>query len=83
MNYYEEHVRENKVGIPIGRLGPNDTPIAPDGTKIESYYQSLVEGNDNAALNLLRESIQEVEDLYTGTNDNGIEGPGYDDVPSS
>jgi len=80
MNYYEEHVRENKVGIPIGRLGPNDTPIAPDGTKIEAYYQSLVEGNDNAALNLLRESIQEVEDLYTGTNDNGIEGPGYDDL---
>nr|MBX2872668.1 hypothetical protein [Saprospiraceae bacterium] len=39
--YYEDNIRENKVGIPIGRLGPNDSPIPADAKKIEGYYQSL------------------------------------------
>ena len=62
--YYEEHIRENKVGIPIGRLGPNDDLITPDGTKIEAFYQSVAEGNDAFSLSLLRAAIEEVEDLY-------------------
>ncbi|MEN0047434.1 MAG: imelysin family protein, partial [Bacteroidota bacterium] len=45
--YYEVHVRENKVGIPIGLLGPNDSPIDPDSSKIEAYYQAVSEGNEN------------------------------------
>ena len=78
--YYEEHIRGNKVGIPIGLNGPNDSPIDPDATKIEAYYQSLVEGNENLALALLRASIEEVEDFYLGTGADGTDGQGYDDL---
>lgn len=73
--YYEDHIRENKVGIPIGRLGPNDSPIAADPTKIEAYYQSLYDGNENFTLALLKASIEEMEDLYLGED-----GQGYDDL---
>ena len=78
--YYEDHIRENKVGIPIGRLGPLDTPIEPDGTKIEAYYQSVFDGNDTFALSLLRASIEEMEDLYLGSTSGGADGQGYDDL---
>jgi hypothetical protein len=78
--YYEEHIRENKVGIPIGRLGPNDDLITPDPTKIEAYYQSLVDGNDAFALKLLRASIEEVEDMYLGSTFTDSDGIGYDDL---
>lgn len=78
--YYEEHIRENKVGIPIGLLGPNDSPIPPDGTKIEGYYQSLEEGNSQFALELLRASIAEMEDLYLGSSADGLSNQGYDDL---
>ena len=78
--YYEEHIRENKVGIPIGRIGPNDTPIEPDATKIEGFYQSLREGNGDISLVLLRASIEEMEDLYLGTSSSGEDGIGYDDL---
>lgn len=78
--YYEDHVRENKVGIPIGQLGPLDTPIDPDGTKIEAYYQSLFDGNDSFALSLLRASIEEMEDLYLGSATSDADGQGYDDL---
>lgn len=73
--YYEDHIRENKVGIPIGLLGPNDTPITPDATKIEAYYQSLVDGDDRFALSLVRAAVQEVEKYYLGGT-----GQGYDDL---
>ena len=79
MFYYEEHVRGNKVGIPIGRLGPNDTPFASDGTKIEAYYQSLADENDNVALAMTRAAIAEMEDIYLGTGVSG-NGIGYDDL---
>ena len=75
IGYYEEHIRENKIGIPIGLLGPNDDPIAADGTKIEGYYQSLTEGNSAFALELLQAAVDEMEDLYLGGN-----GQGYDDM---
>ena len=78
--YYEEHIRENKVGIPIGRIGPNDTPIEPDATKIEGFYQSLREGNGDISLVLLRASIEEMEDLYLGTTSSGEDDIGYDDL---
>ncbi len=80
MVYFEEHVRENKVGIPIGRLGPNDTPIASDATKTEAYYQSLVEGTDRFALQLVKAAIEEMEDFYLGENADGKNGQGYDDL---
>ncbi|MEM8523119.1 MAG: imelysin family protein [Bacteroidota bacterium] len=78
--YYEDHVRENKVGIPIGRLGPNDSPITPDATKIEAYYQSLAEGNEQFTFALLKAAIEEMEDMYLGETAEGTNGKGYDDL---
>ncbi|MEQ8907736.1 MAG: imelysin family protein [Vicingaceae bacterium] len=78
--YYEKHIRENKVGIPIGRLGPNDSPIAADPSKIEAYYQAQAEGNEDFTLALLKASIEEMEDWYLGENAQGSNGMGYDDL---
>jgi len=78
--YYEDHIRENKAGIPIGRLGPNDSPIPADATKIEAYYQSLFEGNEAFTLALLRTSVEEMEDIYLGETSKGANGQGYDDL---
>jgi len=78
--YYEDHIRENKVGIPIGRLGPNDSPIVPDATKIEAYYQSKAVGNDQFTLALLKAAVEEMEDLYLGETVEGVNGKGYDDL---
>ena len=77
--YYEDHIRENKVGIPIGRLGPNDTPIPADPTKIEAYYQSQFEGNENFTLSLVQTAIEEMEDVYLGDSA-GTDQQGYDDL---
>ena len=73
--YYEEHVRENKVGIPIGLVGPNDSPIPPDPSKIEAFYEAEAEANEDFTLDLVRSAIQEMENIYLG---NG--GQGYDDL---
>ncbi|MEM7373676.1 MAG: imelysin family protein [Bacteroidota bacterium] len=81
--YYEDHIRENKVGIPIGRLGPNDSPIPADATKIEAYYQSLAEGNENFTLQLLKASIEEMEDMYLGETFDGTDGQGFDNLLTS
>ena len=78
--YYEENIRENKIGIPIGRLGPNDSPITPDPTKIEAYYQSLQAENEDFALLLIKEAITEIEDMYLGETFDGIDKQGYDDL---
>ena len=78
--YFEFTVREDKVGIPIGRLGPNDSPIAPDPTKIEGYYQSLVDGDDSFSLSLVRAAVEEMEDIYLGSTGIGTDGQGYDDL---
>lgn len=80
MFYYEDHVRGNKVGIPIGRLGPNDTPFDSDPTKIEAYYQSLAEANESVTLRMVRVAVEEMEDIYLGTGDSGTNGIGYDDL---
>lgn len=80
MVYYEEHIRENKVGIPIGRLGPLDTPIEADATKTEAYYQSLAEGDDRFALQLVKAAVEEMEDFYLGETTDGVNGQGYDDL---
>tara|TARA_B110000046_G_C12988532_1_gene396785 strand:- start:170 stop:1303 length:1134 start_codon:yes stop_codon:yes gene_type:complete len=78
--YYEDHIRENKVGIPIGILGPNDTPIAADATKIEAYHQSFAEGNEDFTLELVKASIEEMEDFYLGESMLKVNGIGYDDM---
>ena len=78
--YYEDHIRGNKVGLPIGLSGPNDTPIDPDPTKIEAYYQALQEGNNNISLTLLRAAIEEMEDIYLGTTSSGEDGISYEDL---
>ncbi|MEN0051162.1 MAG: imelysin family protein, partial [Bacteroidota bacterium] len=78
--YYEVHVRENKVGIPIGLLGPNDSPIDPDASKIEAYYQAVSEGNENFALELLKATVEEMEDMYLGEAADGTDGDGYEDL---
>ena len=78
--YYEENIRENKVGIPIGKLGPNDSPITADPAKIEGYYQSLNDDNDEFALLLVKEAVKEIEDIYLGKTFNGQDDKGYDDL---
>ncbi|MEM9527712.1 MAG: imelysin family protein [Bacteroidota bacterium] len=78
--YYEEHIRGNKVGIPIGRLGPNDTPFDPDPTKIEGLYQSLLEESGAISLALLKASVEEMEDIYLGTTSTGEDGIGYEEL---
>ncbi len=78
--YIEDHIRENKVGIPIGLLGPNDSPIDPDAKKIEAYYQSLADGNESFTLELLQASIDALENLYLGRTSAGVDGQGYDDL---
>ncbi|MBX2876518.1 MAG: hypothetical protein KTR30_30640, partial [Saprospiraceae bacterium] len=78
--YYEDNIRENKVGIPIGRLGPNDSPIPADAKKIEGYYQSLFDGNETFTLALLKAAIEEMEDLYLGETSKETNGQGYDDL---
>ena len=78
--YYEDNIRENKVGIPIGRLGPNDSPIPADAKKIEAYYQSLREGNESFTLALLKAAVEEMEDMYLGETSTGANGQGYDDL---
>lgn len=78
--YYEDHIRENKVGIPIGKLGPNDSPIPADATKIESYHQSLSAGNEDFTLELVKAAIEEMEDFYLGESSLQVNGTGYDDI---
>ena len=78
--YYEEHVRGNKVGIPIGRQGPEDTPFDPDPTKIEGLYQSLLEEDGAISLTLLKATIEEMEDIYLGTTSTGEDGIGYEEL---
>lgn len=80
LSYYEFTVREDKVGIPIGKLGPNDSPIPPDVTKIEAYYQSLFDGSDQFAKQLIRAAVEEMEEIYLGTTASGANGQGYDDL---
>ncbi len=78
--YYEDHIRGNKVGLPIGRSGPNDTPFDPDPAIIEAYYHSLENGDDNVSLTMVRAAIEEMEDIYLGTTATGEDGIGYDDL---
>ncbi len=78
--YAEDHIRENKVGIPIGRLGPNDSPIPPDATKIESYYQAQYTGNETFTFELLKAAVEEMEDIYLGETFTGSNSKGYDDL---
>jgi len=78
--YYEEHIRENKVGLPIGQAGPLDPSFDADGTKIEAYYQSLFDGNDSFSLSLVKAAVEELEDLYLGSQSNGTNDQGYDDL---
>lgn len=80
MVYYEDHIRGNKVGLPIGRSGPNDTPFDPDPTIIEAYYQSLADGNEDMTLALVKTAIEEMEDIYLGTTATGEDGIGYEDL---
>ena len=78
--YYEDHIRENKVGIPIGKLGPNDSPIAADATKIEAYHQSVATSSEDFTLALLKAAIEEMEDFYLGESSLQVNGIGYDDM---
>lgn len=83
MVYWETHIRENKVGIPIGRLGPNDSPIPPDASKIEAYYQSQFVGNQTFTLELLKQAVLAMEDVFLGRTNIGQDLQGYDDLLAS
>jgi len=78
--YYEAKVREAKVGIPIGLLGPNDTPFDADTTKIEALYRSGKLGNKTYSLKLLKAAIKGMENIYLGRDLSGDDGYGYDDL---
>lgn len=78
--YYEEHIRGNKVGLPIGLNGPNDTPIDPDATKVEAYYTSQAAGNESFTMDLLKAAIEGIEAMYLGKSSDGSNGQGYDDL---
>jgi len=78
--YYEEHIRENKVGIPIGRLGPNDSPIAPDASKIEAFYFSQYSSNETFTLSLVKKAVEEMERIYLGEGSDPTDDQGYDDL---
>jgi len=78
--YYEMHIRENKVGIPIGRLGPNDSPISPDASKIEAYYVSQSSGQADYTLSLVKASVEEMERIYLGEGSSNNQTQGYDDL---
>ncbi len=73
--YWEERVREDKVGIPIGRLGPLDTPIPANPSLIEAFNRSQFDGNEDFTLSLVRAAVEEMQRLFTGG-----EGQGYDDL---
>ncbi len=78
--YYENRIREDKVGIPIGKLGPNDSPINPDATKIEAFYKTQKDGNESFSLDLLKAAVQEMQRIYLGKSAAGVDGQGYDDL---
>ena len=80
--YFEEHVRENKVGLPIGLSGPLDTQTEADGSKIEAYFNSLSEENEGFTLSLVKAAVEEMEDIYLGTDASGVDGIGYEEIIS-
>ena len=71
--YWERHVRENKVGIPIGRLGPLDSPIEADATKREARYISEMDGDDQFALEMVRLATQEMQAIFHAGTTNGYD----------
>lgn len=78
--YYEKRIREDKIGIPIGRLGPNDTPILPSPNSIEAYHESRSSGNQEFTLSLVKAAVQEMEDIYLGSTRAEDNAMGYDDL---
>ena len=71
--YWERHVRENKVGIPIGRLGPLDSPIESDPNKREARYISEMDGDDQFALEMVRIATKEMQAIFQGGVNNGYD----------
>lgn len=78
--YYEKRVREDKVGIPIGRLGPNDSPIQASPNSVEAFNLANNEGNQRFTLSLVKAAVEEMEDIYLGTTGSNENGMGYDDL---
>ncbi|MEM7550976.1 MAG: imelysin family protein [Bacteroidota bacterium] len=73
--YWEENVREAKVGFPIGLSGPFDSPGDVNPELIEAVNRAAFDGNESFTLSLAQASVEELQRLYTGGN-----GQGYDDL---
>ncbi|MFK7900536.1 MAG: imelysin family protein [Cyclobacteriaceae bacterium] len=80
--YYEKMIREEKVGIPIGKKKPGDS-FAADTTEIEAYYRSVNDGNEAFTLALLKQAIMGIENIYLGRSLTGNNEQGYDDILNS
>ncbi|MFT4968619.1 MAG: putative lipoprotein [Chitinophagales bacterium] len=65
---FERFIRDGKVGIPLGKRSLGN----PQLDKLEAVHAKY-------SLELLQESILKLEDLYTGTSSNGVNGIGFDD----
>jgi len=65
---FEKFIRDGKIGIPLGKRSLGN----PQVDKLEAYYsrESLV---------LVKESVQRLEELYSGTSLEGVNGLGLDD----
>jgi len=65
---FERFIRDGKVGIPLGIRSLGN----PQLNKTEAFFSGY-------SIILLKESIDKLEDLYTGTSLNGSDGLGLDD----
>ena len=69
MNFdFEKFVRDGKIGIPLGKRSLG----IPQLDKLEAYY-------GNYSLELAKESVIRLEELYNGTSADGVNGLGLDD----
>ena len=65
---FERFMRDGKVGIPLGKRSLGN----PQLDKLEAVHAKY-------SLELLKESVVKLEELYSGTSTNGINGIGLDD----
>lgn len=61
---FDVTLQNYKIGIPIGKYGPNVLPIAPE--KVEAYYSGY-------SVALLIAQLQALQNLYMGGNGGGID----------
>ncbi|OQP42816.1 hypothetical protein A4H97_11690 [Niastella yeongjuensis] len=61
---FDVTLQNYKIGIPIGKYGPNTLPISPE--KVEAYYSGY-------SVALLIAQLQAIQTMYLGGNGGGID----------